>query len=115
MSYKTISENRFIVATPQELFKVFKALCREGLYLPFIVYFWRNLKIMSLPDHIINVARQLDREQMLALQLSLRAISEEDRLSRFKLIEEILGDYGLPTDGLSQRQIIGFANFVNSL
>ena len=70
---------------------------------------------MSLPNYLINLARQLSVDQMRSLQLNLNFVDYSDREEKLRKIEEILNDYGLPVEGLSESQILGFANFVNSL
>lgn len=114
-NFKTLEKNLFTKSSIYEIFKVFKVLCREGLYKEFFEFLAKEVELMSYPNRLINLAKQLSEEQMLALQLSLRHTGSLDRDEKLKKIEQILGDYGLPTKGLSEQQIIGFARFVNSL
>lgn len=114
MVYKTIKENKFTVLTFYELYKMVKALYREKFYTAIPKLFLRNLKLMTLP-WILNLSQYLSVEQMYDLQTTLAGVNESDRENKFRRIEEILGDYGLPVETLSRKQIIGFADFVNNL
>lgn len=114
MIYKTIKESKFTVLTLYELNKAVRALYRERLYSAIPKLFLRNIKLMTLP-YILNLSKYLTVEQMYDLQTTLSYVNETDREKRFKKIEEILSDYGLPVETLTKKQIIGFANFVNNL
>ena len=116
MRYKTVKENRFNYdLRPQTLYKIWKALWREDQTKYFFVYVYRGLKLKMLPDHVINVARSLSEEDMTNLQLVLSFTNNLSREEKYKKIEEIFTDYGLPIEGLNSQQIIGFANFVNNI
>jgi hypothetical protein len=109
MKYKTLEET-----SVAELFtwnsKVFKALISNVFYFDLVIYLLRVIKVMFLPFQFFNLASQLTPEQMRALQLELNGVN----LTNLKRIEEILGDYGLKVETLSEKQIRGFAKFVKS-
>jgi hypothetical protein len=115
---KTLKEDLYII------YKVFRALWREGLYWDFFVFLRRQLRLMSIPNSIVNIARQLTEEQMLAMQLEFsylrgkgaERLTDEEKVrfnQHYKAIEEILIDYaGLDLETLTVDQIRGFVWFV---
>jgi hypothetical protein len=109
MKYRTI-ENTSVTELYSWDSKVFKALISNKFYFYFIGYLSKIVKLMFLPLQFFNLARQLTPEQMQALQLELNGVN----LTNLKRIEEILGDYGLEVEALSEKQIRGFAKFVKS-
>ena len=115
--FKTLSQTKALDLYRGNLFttyKVITALFREGLYQEIFRFLYRKIKIMGLPNFVVNLSQYLSVEDMTELQLSIKSIQEKEREDYFRRLEQIFGDYGLPISTLSKKQILGFAKFVQS-
>lgn len=100
-------------------------LLRNKTFNQFVFHIKYIYKMASLPTHFHNLQKHLTVEQFYALQQELanqRGMNvldippeKSNRASlEYRRIEQILGDYSLPIEGLTPEQLIGFAKFVCS-